>query len=386
MGRRIAYHRRLSRMTQQQLADAAGVHVGTVRKLERGARGASDAILDALADALGTDPTQLHQDVDRSETRVHAAMPRLSATLATYEAPDDGPVRPLTELRTAIAAAAGHRLASRYVQITRTVPDLLAELLRAFHAAGQEDRADIARMLASACRSADAVAYKSGARDLSARLLDVMRWAAPEAADPLLDAAVAYVRTETYFVACAHRAGLRALERAIDAAPPADEPTATATRGALHMRAAVIAGRDGNADAARQHIEAARTLADRVPERAYLGTAFGPHSVRIHEASLAVSLGQEYAHRALEIAREWAPPRETSAERRSGFYIELARAQLWAGRPQHAFESLKVARRVAPQHTRNHPWVREDAATLRRLRRANVEDLSHFAQWCGATG
>jgi hypothetical protein len=152
------------------------------------------------------------------------------------------------------------------------------------------------------------------------------------------------------------------------------------------MRAAVIAGRDGNVDAARQHIEAARALADRVPERAYLGTAFGPHSVRIHEASLAVSLGQEHAHRALEIAREWAPPRETSAERRSGFYIELARAQLWAGRAQHAFESLKVARRVAPQHTRNHPWVREDAATLRRLRRADVEDLSHFAQWCGATG
>ena len=108
--------------------------------------------------------------------------------------------------------------------------------------------------------------------------------------------------------------------------------------------------------------------------------------MRIHEVSVAVSLGQDHLHRALDVAREWKPPaEEVPAERRSGFYIELARAQLWAGKRDDAFESLKVARRIAPQHTRQHPWVRQDTATLRRLVRADRESLTAFAEWCHAT-
>jgi transcriptional regulator with XRE-family HTH domain len=384
VGKRIAYHRRIARMTQQQLADSAGIHVGTLRKVERGARRAGDAGLDALADALGSDPTRLHQDVDRSEARVHAAMPQLSAILATYEAPEDGPVRPLSELRAAVTTAVGHRLAARYVQLTRTVPALLAALLRGYGSSANADRPEFARLLVSACRSADAVAYKHGAKDLSARLIELMRWAAPAVDEPLLGAAVAYVRAETFFAARAHTAGARMLEQALDAAPAPVGDAAIATQGALHMRTAVIKGRAGDGEGASGHMADARRLADQVAEGSYLGTAFGPHSVRIHEVSLAVSLGDAHAHRALDIAREWAPPRDTPAERRSGFYIELARAQLWAGQPHHAFESMKVARKIAPQHTREHPWVREDAATLRRLRRADAEDLSHFAEWCQA--
>jgi hypothetical protein len=151
------------------------------------------------------------------------------------------------------------------------------------------------------------------------------------------------------------------------------------------MRAAVIAGRAGDAEAAEIHLREARTLGDLVAEDIYDGTAFGPSSVRIHEVSVAVSLGSDHVQRALKVAREWTPPSGLPAERRSGFYIELARAQLWVGLPDHAFESLKVARKIAPQHTRDHPWVREDAATLRRLKRADAESLTSFAEWCHAT-
>jgi hypothetical protein len=88
-------------------------------------------------------------------------------------------------------------------------------------------------------------------------------------------------------------------------------------------------------------------------------------------------------HRALGVAREWAPPRDLPSERRSGFYIELSRAQLWAGQRQDAFESLRVARRIAPQHTREHPWAREVAETLLRLSRADREGLGAFGEWIG---
>ena len=261
------------------------------------------------------------------------------------------------------------------------MPGLLAELFRA----APEHDPDVAALVVSACRSADAVAYKFGAYDLSARLIELMRWASAPVDDSILASSVAYVRTETFFAADAHEQGLRALEIAVDAAAPPHDPPTMAALGALHMRAAVIAGRARNANAANTHLAEARRLGVQVREAIYAGTAFGPSSVRIHEVSVAVSLGNDYVNRALDVAREWVPPPELPAERRSGFYIELARAQLWAGLPDDAFESLKVARRIAPQHTRDHRWVREDAATLRRLKRADAESLTSFAEWCNAT-
>lgn len=386
-GKRIAYYRSVVRpkMTQQQLADAACVSLGTIRKIERDERGVTSTTLGAIADALGVDSAWLITDRGPAHTAVHDQLPALSAALAGYDVPQDGPTRPLHELCAAVNGTVRWRLAAQYTRIARELPDLLTELTRAYHTAATHERSQLADLLVTASRSADAVAYKFGARDLSARLVDLMRWAVPEADDPLLAASVAYVRTETFFAARAHGPGLRVLEQALDTAPPPAKAPAIATRGTLHMRAAVIAGRARNASAAATHLIEARTLAAQVPEDVYYGTAFGPDSVRIHEVSVAVSLGAEHVGRALDVADGWKPPKNLPAERRSGFYIELARAQLWSGLVDDAFESLKAARRIAPQHTRGHPWVREDAATLRRLKRADSETLTNFAEWCAAT-
>ncbi len=385
VGRRIAYQRRTHRMTQQQLADAAGIHVGTLRKIERGARGARHTVLDAIADVLGVDVEQFRHDRECADTLVRRAMPALSAALSAYDDPDGGPVREPHEVSKSVSDLASWRLDAQYVRIMRHGPALLIELLRALAQAPTRAEPELARQLVHVCRALDAAAYKYDAVDLSARLIDLMRWAAARAQDPLLDSVVAYVRAETHFAARAHAAGQRALERAIDATPsPTSTPTA-ASRGALHMRAAVIAGRAGQSQAAASHLRYAAELAGVVPEHVYQGTAFGPDSVMIHEVSLAVSLGESHLARALDIAREWSPPHRLPAERRSGFHIEVARAQLWAGRPDDAFESLKLARRIAPQHVRGHQWVREDVGTLRRLKRADAESLTTFAEWCGAT-
>ncbi|MFI2240973.1 helix-turn-helix domain-containing protein [Streptomyces chrestomyceticus] len=384
-GKRIAYQRRPARLTQQELARAAGIALGTVRKIERGERGVGEGVLNAIAAALGVDVTCLLSGCDRADDRVHQAMPKLSAVLATYDMPEDGPTRPLSELREEVAEVVVWRLAAQYVRISRHAAGLLAELGRAFHSAPARRRVEIAELLVAAYRAADAVAYKYGAYDLSARLIDLMRWAASQADNPLLEATVAYTRAETYLAAEAHAAGLHALEHALDIVPrhPAG-PVADAARGALHMRAAVIAGRAGNAEVAAAHLADARCLAAHVPEGTYQGTGFGPDSVRIHELSVAVSLGDGFVRRVLETVGAWVPSDALTAERRSGFHIELARAQLWSGRADRAFTSLQTARRIAPQHTREHAWVREDAATLRRLKRSDAENLSKFAEWCRA--
>ncbi|GAA2127686.1 helix-turn-helix transcriptional regulator [Streptomyces synnematoformans] len=391
VGGRVQAARLARKMTQRDLSRISGVSHGMIRAIERGGRKPSDAVVEALAAAMAVDPMRLLHDPGRSAARIHDSLSALSDVIASFDCPDDGAVRPLDQLHQDVAELADWRLSAQYLRIARGAPHLLKELARAVDCStGAQQRAQAAALLASAYRSADAVAYKHGAKDLSARLVELMRWAAEQADDDLQRAAAAYVRTETFFSAGAHRAGLRALERAVDASPMPDSDNARAARGALHMRAAVIAGRDRNAPAAGQHMAEATGLADRIPEGVYLGTAFGPSSVRVHAVSVAVSLGQDHLKDALDIGRTWKPPARgrgaLPAERRSGFYIELARAQLWSGRRDAAYESLKVARRIAPQATREHPWVREDITTLRRLRRADDEDLSAFAAWCGSVG
>ncbi|MGW0864473.1 helix-turn-helix domain-containing protein [Streptomyces sp. NPDC002611] len=384
VGRRIATIRRARRMTQADLARAAFVSLATVKAVERGARSPSDDTLDSIAAALSVDPSHIVTGSTRTDSRVHAAIPAVSAAIAAYDIPADAAPRPLHELSEAIDALVQWRLDAQYARIAEQAPQLLASTLTALHHSRGANRLRAAQLLAVTARSADAVAYKFGHRDLSARLVELLRWAALQTDNRIAQTTAAYVRTETFFAARAHAQGLATLEQAIDASPsPLDRPS-TAARGALHMRAAVIAGRAGDADAAGLHLADARRLGDTLPEDAYDGTAFGPDSVRAHEVSVAVSLGQDHVHRALVVAEEWTPPESLPAERQSGFWIELARAQVWAGRPDDAFESLKVARFIAPQHTREHPWAREAAATVRRLKRADAESLTSFADWIGA--
>lgn len=382
-GPRIAAARRARHMTQEDLALAAQVSYGTIKGIERGVRMPSEDTLDAIAAALSRDPSHLAAGGARAIGRITAAMPALSAAIAAYDLPDDGPVRPVRQLHAAVDEAVNWRLGAQYVRLSQTMPALLEELARALQRSRGAERATMAALLVAAYRAADAVAYKHGAKDLSARLVDLVRWAAEQAEDPLLVATASYVRTETYLAAKAHRAGLRALEVALDQAPPVVDVGSAAVRGALHMRAAVVAGRAADAGAANEHLAEAASLAERVPEDIYAGTAFGPDSLQIHRVSVAVSLGGDHLQGALQVGTTWVPPKDLPSERRSGFYIEMARALLWAGRRDHAYEALKTARRIAPQHTREHPWAREDTATLRRLRRSDPDDFDAFAEWIG---
>ncbi len=379
-GGRIAAIRSARRMTQEDLALAAHISLSLLRKIEQGTRVASDPVLDAIATALSIDPSRLLGDSGRLDGRVHDAIPALREVITTYDLPDEGPVRPMPALRASVIGAVQKRLSAQYVRLSQTLPELLGELIRGVHA--PNDPAGISALLVATYRAADAVAYKYGYLDLSARLIELMRQTSAVVGDPLLSASAAYVRTEVFFATHTYQAGLRALESAIDQLPRKAVPLCLGVLGSLHMRAAVIAARAAHADAAMAHLRQARQLGDQVPEGIYYGTAFGPCSVRVHEASVAIGLGD--LQLALSLADSWSPPLEMPAERRSGFFIDLARAQLWAGQKDAAFESLLTARRIAPQHTREHPWVREDAETLLRLYRASSESLVGFAEWVGA--
>lgn len=376
---RIAEHRGAQDLTQAELAELAKISLSLLKKIEQGVRTATREVVQALATALDVDPDQLSDDVPPASDRVRAVIPDLRRAIDSYDLPDDGPVRPLDELRCAVARSIERRVASKYNRLARQLPALLPELARAVQQHTGHHREQAAGLLAQAYRAADGIAYKYGYLDLSARLVELMRWAAARTSDELLVAATAYVRTETFFATGNLDAALRALETATSPLRADASVAEGATLGSLHMRAAVVAGRSGNQTAALEHLHEAELVAQGVPEGVYRGTAFGPASVRIHELAVAVELGE--AAMAVQRASAWSPPQYLPAERRSHYLIDLAQARLWIGQPAAAFADLQAARRIAPQHVREHPRVRATLSRLLRQRGTTQDDVARFATW-----
>ncbi|MCD0450797.1 helix-turn-helix domain-containing protein [Actinocorallia sp. API 0066] len=370
-------------MSQPELAEAAHISLSTLRKIEQGSRAVTEPVLFAVADALGVEPERLTGVEGRSNSRVHGAIPEIRRAVDAYDLPEEGAVRPLNELRTAVHEATAQRLASQYTRLSGTIADLLSELSRALHTGSPDHRRQATALFTTAYRAADSIAYKYGYYDLSARMIEIMRQSAELAEDRVLTATVAYVRTETFFASRNLAPGLRALQDSLKVIPTPRTTREVAALGALHMRAAVVAARLlADSEVPDEHMRQARKFASLVPEGVYSGTAFGPDSMRVHEVSMAVELGD--GGRAVTAAGGWSPPTGFPAERRSHYFLEVARAQLWTGRRDDAFRSLQNARRIAPQHVREHPQVREALGTLLRLHRTPPQSLISYAEWVGA--
>jgi transcriptional regulator with XRE-family HTH domain len=276
-----------------------------------------------------------------------------------YDQPEDGDVRALGDLRTSVRNLINWRLNSEYSHLVRVLPGLIPELTRALQASREPE--EVAGHLAQAWRAADAVATKLGLVDLSARLIHVMGWAAAQSGENgLALAATSYVRAETFFVSGQMQAGHLMLARAAARVSVGSSDPAAAQYGALHMRAAIAAARAGMIDAARDHLAEARSMAERVPEGTWEGTAFGPQSVRIHEVSAAVELNTP--EDALARAESWEPPDWLPAERRSHYFVDVARAYIAVRQYDAAFDALHKAREIAPENVGVDPRVKETLA------------------------
>ncbi|OXM43152.1 helix-turn-helix transcriptional regulator [Amycolatopsis alba] len=388
-------HRRLAselRITRRQLTlrldpSAANVSASSDQHHDDERSGSGPLVQDRTADADGLIRTRESLADSREDTSwpavgalslVHNDIPQLRRVLDTRDQPVDGPIRPLHELTLAVRAVVGLRLQSDYAVLAAAVVDLLPELHRAVLTAPSGLEAEYAGLLARVYRAADAIADKHGYYDLSARIIDLMKDAAQLSGDDLLVGSAAYVRGEVFFASEDLEAGRLMLTTAADRIDVNASETAAATYGTLHMRAAVMAARAGRALRARDHIEEAQQAARQVDEGVHLGTAFGPPSVRIHWLALSVELGDVGA--ALRLASGWAPPTRMPAERRSHFYIDLGRAFHLADQPARVLSAFREAKRIAPEHVREHPQVIEVIDHLELTTRGDLRDaFSDFA-------
>jgi len=389
MGERLRTLRKLHDLTQRELAGLAGVSLSLISKVEAGQRPGTWDLAIGVARALHVDAVALlgqSAEISGGDGRIAAALPGLRRSMAMYDFPPDSPdvPRPIAALADAVELAAAHRAAARYVQLGEALPSLIVELTQAAHGATSADQERAFWLLAVAYRCADALAFKVGEMDLSTTAIDRIRWAAERSGDPLMVGTAAYVRGQTYLVTGAFDSGLRALTAASAGIErqAAANPRAAAVYGALHMRAAVLAARGHKADEAWSHIEIAKAMSAVVGDDVeWYYTSFGPSNVRIHEVAVAVELGDE--REALARAGDWIPSNAIPAERISHHLIDLARAQLWAADYPGALDSLLQARRVAPQHTRNHPMAVETARTLLHREQRRTDTAVGLATWLG---
>ncbi|GAA0546963.1 hypothetical protein GCM10010172_30870 [Paractinoplanes ferrugineus] len=307
-----------------------------------------------------------------------AGLIAIRAALDTADLPPDGPLRPVADLTADVAGVTRLRLASNYMRLCAVLSDLLDDLHRAYSFWQGQRRVVVAALLAQTYRAADALADKSGRYDLSARLIGMMTEAARQSGNEVVLATASYVRGELFFANGRPDLGRTLLERAAERLDPDTDAASSAAYGSLHMRAGVLAGQARQLEHARDHLAEAAQWATRVTEGEYNGTAFGPSSVRIHEVTLAVDTNDPDT--ALRVSRDWDPSEKLSAERRSHFYIDVARAQAQLDKVNAAVIALFQARAVAPEHTRFHPQVREVVTRLLD-KRAVTPQVLEFARW-----
>lgn len=355
IGRRIYELRteRNPRLTQQQLAERAGVSVDVISKLEQGRKsGARIPTLNAIATALDVDPAALLGKPTHLESvPVDGGLLELRRALTPVV---DEPGDPETP------EALRGQLADGWAAYWRGDYDVLASYLpgviRAARAGSGKD------LLAEACQIAACTLVHLGHSDLS---LVAAGAGLAAAEDPLLRAAT--VGTHAWVLLNQARSGdaaAIAIREADEMEPRRRAPKAAISMwGNLLVTAATSAARSGDDAEARDLLQVAHGAAVRLGEdRNDYQTAFGVSQVVMQRVDVAVVAG-DYV-RALDAAGDMPAESRLPLAARARHQTDLAHAHLALGHATEAERILLDIERMAPR------WMRYQA-----FPRAVVGDL-----------
>jgi transcriptional regulator with XRE-family HTH domain len=367
LGDRVAKLRRLSGLTQEQVADRAGVSVDVVRKLEQHRKHAARLpTLHALAGALGVELTTLIgdppaiagtgvQDPPALIELRRAVMPSLVPRAADNAAV----VYSVDGLREQIANSWSRYHAADFTPLMTALPQVITEA-RLFASIGSpEQKATGSAALGKALQLAGHLAIRLGKTDLALAALERAAQAAAESGDDLL---VPMVHGS---VAWAYQRQNRlddAEELAVTAADGLESDLDSAARirvwGGLLMSAATSAARMGNYDHANDVMTAAEERAQRLatmppPEDdGRLLSVFSQSSVRIERVRLAVQHARP--EEALRLASGLRLSRDIPPSWRTWLLLDLARAYTDLGNSDQAVRTMEKLRTTAPAWMRQH--------------------------------
>lgn len=376
VGPRLARARKRRGLTQQGLADVSSVSRSYIGQIEAGHKIPHPATVAALARGLRVDPVELtgqpYRDT-RADDRVHEVIPDVRRALAYLDVPPEleMPPRPLDELAAEIEAVRALSKAAKHTRVGARLPALLEELT---HHALDTDEPRAWALLNAAQALAVSLCRRLGYTDLAAVAIERATISAARSDDPNLPHVARLSRALIMMTVGAWESGLRLVQHAADGLDTT-APSSKAVSGALHLRAAVLSARAGEASAAWEHhalaAEAARNLPSRSPD--YYALQFSPVNVAIHGAAVATELA-DYDE-ALRRDRALRIPPRLAAERRAHHEIDMARAHIETGQHERALERLLTAERVAPQMARYHPTAMSVVTYLVDWHRALPETL-----------
>lgn len=393
IGVSIAMRRKIASLTQRELAEAAHIGVGSLRKIEQGERLPTKAVIASIAAALRITVEEINGQPYRghhpSQERVHAPIEGIREAVSRWNL---GPgwytqPRPLPALAREIQFATRLREAARYTRLGEMLPQLIEELTAAYHLRAGREQTRAATLLAHAYYMAHFIAYRLGYPDLDAQLQDRLMWAAGQTGDPLLVSLGEWTRASAVgYRRCRHGEAIRLLDGAAErlAAGGVDDrdPRQVTVAGSLVLQQANFAAMAGDADGAAHYLGEARRLAGALSaDRVHYHLTFGPAQVAIHEVSIELELRRPGS--AASLARQVRLPASLPRTRTGSHHVHAARAFADVGDRNGALVALLEARRVAPQQTRFQPQARDTAVALAGRYRVVPRELRALLNWLG---
>ncbi|MFH8990737.1 helix-turn-helix domain-containing protein [Streptomyces sp. NPDC017940] len=364
-GRRIK-HLRGSDLTQQGLADAAGVSLALVQKAEQGRGELSVGSLLRLAHALNADVSViLGQQAPRRGMRQgdRAALRRLSdavheSALGEWEGIEDPST--VEELGVARDRAWDAFWASDTATLSSYASKILMEGQVRFAGATGSERERLGSILASTYRVAASCSNGFGQRDLALSALTSAKHLAKDVDDPVLTALLESTLSWIYLRGAKLPRAVAVAERAALAIEPSfssgSRPQLLAY-GRLMVSAAVAASRREDESAADDYLSQAHAAAARLGrEEKLYGTSFGPTAAKTEAVGIHVAL-KNYG-RALELAGQpdmKQLPGSMPKLARNRYKLDVALAQCAAGLHDQAGDTLIEVGLDAPE------WVRHQA-------------------------
>ncbi|MEV7122170.1 helix-turn-helix domain-containing protein [Kitasatospora griseola] len=385
VGERIAYYRKLRKLTQRDAADLAFMSYSLWTKVEQGHMVPSKAFLASAARVLQISVSELNGQPYYAELEIDEIDSLVQGVRDALDGYDLGPDDRVRPRETLVLHAEAEDLCA---QVRKTniksvavrLPDLINE---ATTAAYLTPDSALWKILASLYRTAYDVTSKLGFSDLSMVALDRMQWTAERASDPVLAATRQYYRTLAYT-----RSGRMDTSRLLIASGIELAAGAPAGRerdvvyGQLHLGAAVVAARSKDGDLALEYLaEASRIASETGPAETVHWLSFGPANCGVHKVSVLTDL-ERYSEAVAE-ARGLAIPSGWAVSRHAAHVTEVAQAQLMIGRDDAALRNLSQARQLAPQQTRYSPGLRATLGVLVKQQRTPTRELAGLAKWAG---
>lgn len=270
--------------------------------------------------------------------------------------------------------------AGRYSDLTELLRGLVPDLETAARTLPQAQRNEAFELMAAVYQACSAALAKLGEPEAAWLAADRAMAAAEWAGNPLLVAAGAF-RLVFVFLTARHydqaEETARTATEALRSLADQGEPQAMSLWGALILQRAVTASRVNDPDAAYEHLEQARRIADRLGEgRNDYNTEFGPANVALYEIAVAVELGD--AGRALRTAAT-VDATGLSPERRARMLIDVARAHAQRRQVREAVAALREAEDITPEQVRTHDLVRQVVSDVLTMQDPPSNDLRGLA-------